>query len=58
MEELQVVVVEARKRVVGEKHPHTLLSMEWLAITYCSQGRVVESAELDEAVADIRQSNA
>ena len=57
VEELQVIVVEARKRVLGEKHPDTLLSMESLAITYRSRGRMAEAMELDDAVAAIRQNN-
>jgi hypothetical protein len=37
-EELEVQVMEARKRVLGEEHPHTLTSMHNLAYTLQSQG--------------------
>jgi hypothetical protein len=42
-EELEVQVIETRKRVLGEKHPDTLTSMNNLAFTFKAQGR-------DEAV--------
>jgi hypothetical protein len=38
-EELQVDVVEIRKRVLGDEYPYTLASMNNLALTYWNQGR-------------------
>jgi hypothetical protein len=38
--------MEARKRVLGEEHPHTLTSMANLASTYRKQGRLEEAEEL------------
>jgi len=37
-EELQVAVMQMRKRILGEEHPNTLLSMGNLASTYRNQG--------------------
>ncbi|KAL8735363.1 MAG: hypothetical protein Q9166_000908 [cf. Caloplaca sp. 2 TL-2023] len=37
-EELEVVVIKIRKRVLGEEHPDTLSSMNNLAFTWKSQG--------------------
>jgi hypothetical protein len=42
-EHLEVLVVEARKRTLGKKHPQTLMSMDNLASTYRSQGRLKEA---------------
>ncbi|KAF2268799.1 hypothetical protein CC78DRAFT_454713, partial [Lojkania enalia] len=38
-EELEVQVMETRKRVLKDEHPHTLTSMANLASTYRNQGR-------------------
>ena len=38
-EELQVEVMDTRKRVLGDEHPDTLLSIANLAMTYSNQGR-------------------
>ncbi|QRV92241.1 kinesin light chain [Ceratobasidium sp. AG-Ba] len=45
-EELQVKVLEARKRAYGEYHPETLTSMQNLANTYHYQGRYELAEEL------------
>ncbi|KAF1944328.1 HET-domain-containing protein [Clathrospora elynae] len=45
-EELQVQVMETRKRVLGVEHPSTLASMANLASTYRNQGRWKEAEEL------------
>jgi len=39
MEALEVMVMEKKKRVLGDHHPDTLKSMEYLAGTYLYQGR-------------------
>jgi hypothetical protein len=39
-EELEVQVLETRKRVLGMEHPGTLMSMANLAFTWKSQGRI------------------
>jgi len=44
-EELDVQVVEKRKRVLGQEHPDTLTSMNNLAWTLKSQGRDDEALE-------------
>ncbi|KAF2201375.1 hypothetical protein GQ43DRAFT_360176, partial [Delitschia confertaspora ATCC 74209] len=46
-EELNVQVMETRKRVPGEDHSDTLASMANLASTYRNQGRWKEAEELD-----------
>jgi hypothetical protein len=45
-EELVVQVMQTRKRVLGDEHPSTLISMDNLALTYKSQGRWKEAEEL------------
>ncbi|KAL5371346.1 hypothetical protein DPSP01_014329 [Paraphaeosphaeria sporulosa] len=49
-EELEVQVLETRKRVLGEEHPSTLTSMGNLASTYRNQGRWKEAEELEVQV--------
>jgi tetratricopeptide (TPR) repeat protein len=49
-EELNVQVMETRKRVLGEEHPDTLRSMGNLASTYQNQGRWKEAEELEVQV--------
>jgi tetratricopeptide (TPR) repeat protein len=49
-EELQVQVMQATKRVLGDEHPDTLLSMGNLASTYRNQGRWKEAEELQVQV--------
>ena len=39
-------VIKTRKRVLGEEHPDTLISMANLASTYSNQGRWKEAEEL------------
>jgi len=45
-EELEVQVIEMRKRVLGVEHPDILLSIANLASTYSNQGRWKEAEEL------------
>jgi Tetratricopeptide repeat len=45
-EELEVQLMNTRKRVLGQEHPDTLTSMCNLAFTWKSQGRDVEAFEL------------
>lgn len=45
-EELQVQVMQSRKRVLGEEHPDTLASMSYLASTYSNQSRWKEAEGL------------
>ncbi|WZH42130.1 uncharacterized protein QYS62_003120 [Fusarium acuminatum] len=52
-EELQVDVVEIRRRVLGEEHPDTLKGMNNLASTYWNQGRWKEAEELGVDVMEI-----
>jgi tetratricopeptide (TPR) repeat protein len=54
-EELQVKVMEARSRVVGEEHPDTLSAMANLAATYRDQGRWKEAEELQVKVVEARR---
>jgi tetratricopeptide (TPR) repeat protein len=49
-EELQVQVMQTRKRVLGDEHPDTLTSMANLASTYWNQGRWNEAEELEVQV--------
>src|ERR1700722_18346302 len=54
-EKLHVLVMETRKRVLGEEHPHTLLSMGNLASTYRNQGRWKEAEVLEVSVMETRK---
>jgi DNA polymerase III delta prime subunit len=54
-EELFVQVMETRKRVLGDEHPDTLISMNNLASTYRDQGRSNEAEELEVQVMQTRK---
>ncbi|KAI1666456.1 AAA superfamily ATPase [Pyrenophora tritici-repentis] len=54
-EELQVQVMQARKRVLGDEHSDTLSSMASLASTYWKQGRWKEAEELQVQVMQARK---
>ncbi|KAK7177494.1 Kinesin light chain 5 [Paraphaeosphaeria sporulosa] len=54
-EELNVQVMETRKRVLGEEHPDTLTSMANLASTFWNQGRWKEAEELEVQVMETRK---
>ncbi|RYN79403.1 hypothetical protein AA0119_g13528, partial [Alternaria tenuissima] len=54
-EELEVQVMETRKRVLSDEHPDTLTSMANLALTYCNQGRWKEAEELQMQVMQTRK---
>ena len=53
--ELEVQVMETRKRVLGEEHPSTLTTMRNLASTYRKQGRSKEAEELEVKVMETRK---
>jgi len=55
-EELEVQVMETRKRVLGEEHPDTLTSMANLAFTWKGYGRDAEAIELMEKCVLLRAS--
>ncbi|KAK7002462.1 FabD/lysophospholipase-like protein [Favolaschia claudopus] len=54
-EGLQVAVLDSRKRLLGEEHPDTLLSMDNLARTYSDQGRWSDAEGLQVAVLESRK---
>jgi diphthamide synthase (EF-2-diphthine--ammonia ligase) len=49
-EELEVQAMESNARMLGEEHPHTLISMGNLASTYRNQGRRKVAEELEVQV--------
>lgn len=49
-EELQVQVIQARRKMLGDEHPETLRSQACLALTYCRQGRWSEAEHLQMQV--------
>ena len=53
--DLNEKVLAARKRILGEEHPHTLTTMSNLASTYGGQGKLKESADLKEKVLAARK---
>ncbi|KAH8692117.1 putative kinesin [Talaromyces proteolyticus] len=54
-EELNVQVMEIRKRILGAEHPDTLSSIAELATTFWNQGRCMEAEELEMQVMEIRK---
>ena len=54
-EKYLVEAVDARQRVLGEEHPHTLRSKSNLAATYRDQGRLTEAESLELQVMETRQ---
>ncbi|EED13125.1 hypothetical protein TSTA_056240 [Talaromyces stipitatus ATCC 10500] len=54
-EELEVQVIETRKKVLGAEHPDALASMANLAETYRSQGQWNEAEKLEVQVLDTRK---
>ena len=56
-EELEVQVMETRKRLLGAEHPSTLTSMSNLALTYWNQGRWNEAEELQVQVMEIQKGS-
>jgi len=56
-EELEVQVLQMRKRILGEEHPFTLTSMANLAVTYRNQGRWKEAEDLEVQVMQMRKGS-
>ncbi|KAJ7431101.1 hypothetical protein FB451DRAFT_1157346 [Mycena latifolia] len=56
-EELGWAVLEQRKKLLGEDHPDTLDSMQWLAWTYGLLGKLNEAEELGVSVWEKRMEN-
>ncbi|KAG9232660.1 hypothetical protein BJ875DRAFT_514103 [Amylocarpus encephaloides] len=54
-ENLDMLVMETRKRVLGQEHPDTLTSIANLASTYRNQGRWNEAENLDILVMETRK---
>ena len=54
-QELEVRVMETRKRALGEEHPDLLKSMDNLALTYRSQGLLKEADQLELRVMETKQ---
>lgn len=52
-EELQMHVIDIRRRIRGEEHPATLHTMDYLASIYNDQGRLKEAEELRVQVTEI-----
>jgi hypothetical protein len=52
--ELQVVVLEKRRKILGENHPETLFAMGHLASTYHQLGKLKEAEELEVVVLEKR----
>jgi hypothetical protein len=52
-EELQVVVLEKQKQLLGDNHPDTLHAMENLASTYRSLDKLTKAEELEKFVKTI-----
>jgi hypothetical protein len=55
-EELQVQVMQGRKRVLDDEHPFTLTSMANLASTYWNQGRWDDAEKLEVQVMETRKT--
>ena len=53
-ERLEKQVFDARNRILGSEHPHTIMAMSNLAATYGSWGKCIEADKLDQQVLDAR----
>jgi tetratricopeptide (TPR) repeat protein len=53
-EQLLTRVLAVRRRVLGEQHPHTLITMDFLAKVYASEGKYSEARALYTKVLDMR----
>ncbi|KAF2726595.1 HET-domain-containing protein [Polyplosphaeria fusca] len=56
-ERLEVQVMETRKRVLGDEHPDTLISMNNLAFTFQGQGLYNKAISLLEKCCQLQQRN-
>lgn len=54
-EELDILVLEAKKKEVGLEHMETVECMSYLASAYADQGRWAEAEELDRQVVELRK---
>ena len=54
-EQLEVQVIKMRKKLLGEDHLDTLISMANVANTYLNQGRWTEAEQLDFKVMEMRK---
>ena len=52
-EQLEIHVMDMRKKLLGVEHPHTLTSTRNLATTYRNQRRLNEAEQLDIQVLDM-----
>ena len=52
---VEIQVLDARRRIIGEKHPHTISAMGNLASTYNYLGKYTEAEKLDIEVLDFRK---
>ena len=52
-EEMQREALEARREVLGERHPNTLNSMSNLAFTLSKQGKYGEAEEIERQMEDL-----
>ncbi|KAK6216103.1 hypothetical protein LQW54_003879 [Pestalotiopsis sp. IQ-011] len=48
-EQLHREAFETRQKVLGQRHPDTLMSMDYLACALCTQGKLKEAHELHDA---------
>ncbi|KAJ7027736.1 hypothetical protein C8F04DRAFT_1121605 [Mycena alexandri] len=51
-EKLQTEVMEKFRTILGDEHPHAVLSIKSLASTYCALGKVAEAEELEALFPD------
>ena len=55
-EQLEIQVMDMRKKLLGTEHPDTLCSMGNLAVTYIHQGRWIEAMQLNFKIMKIKIS--
>ena len=54
-EQLEVQIMDMRKKLLGAEHPHTLISMANIVVTYKNQGKWIEAEQLEVQVMDMRK---
>ncbi|KAJ7711360.1 hypothetical protein B0H16DRAFT_1628671, partial [Mycena metata] len=52
---LGVELLQRRRQLLGDKHPHTILAMEHLVKTYQNLGKQEEMEELEQLIEDTKK---
>ncbi|KAJ6460303.1 hypothetical protein C8R45DRAFT_1029860 [Mycena sanguinolenta] len=56
-EQLEVIVLQKRKQILGDTHPDTLLAKHNLASTYSDMGEHEKAQKLEDSVQETQNSS-